>query len=312
MGNDYYSILGVSKDADETTIKKAYRKLAIKYHPDKNKGDAAASEKFKELNEAYAVLSNKEKRSQYDTFGSTEFHQRFSQDDIFKGFNFEDILGSLFGQAQRRRTSRPKNSFEGFSGFGGTTSNIPNWDEIFQSSRTPQKQKGRDINYKLTIALEEVAKGVKKFISLKYGTDIRKVKIEIPQGIRTGQKLRVHGHGMPGSNGGPKGDLILEIDISPHPVFKRENDNLYVSKQISITQAVFGCLINVPTLDGDKQLKIKPGVQGNTLMRLRGYGMSKMNSTFKGDLYVKIIVTTPTNLTDEQTKLFKELEKSSI
>ena len=312
MGKDYYSVLGVSKDADGNTIKKAYRKLALKYHPDKNKGDEAASEKFKELNEAYAVLSDKEKRSQYDTFGSTEFHQRFSQEDIFKGFNVNDIFENLFGQGQRRRPSRSRNPFEDIGGFGGATSNVPNWDEIFQGSRSHQKQRGRDISYKLTITLEEAAKGEKKYISLEYGSETKKVKIEIPKGIRTGQKLRVNGHGMTGSMGGPKGDLLLEIDIAPHRLFRRENDNLYVTKQISITQAVFGCLISVPTLEGDKQLKIKPGVQGNTLMRLKGHGMSKMNSEVKGDLYVKIIVTTPTNLNSEQIKLFKELEKSGI
>ncbi|MGA1824439.1 MAG: DnaJ C-terminal domain-containing protein [bacterium] len=311
--NDYYKLLGVSKDATDSELKKAYRKLALKYHPDQNKGNPAAEEKFKQINEAYAVLSDKKKRAQYDKFGSAEFHQRYSQEDIFKGFNINDIFENLFGQQFGRRTSGSGNPFENFGNFnfGGGGRSSSGWDTDFVHTRAPQKKKGEDITHDLIISIEEAAKGSKKNITLRYGaSQTKKVKIDIPMGIREGQKLRIPGQGMPGLHGGPKGDLLLHIKMSPHHLFRREDDDLYIEKEITIAQAVLGCTINVQTLDGSKNLKIKPGIQSHTLMRLKGYGMPKMNSTDKGNLYVKIIVRTPTNLNDEQVRLFEALQKT--
>ncbi|MGA1870427.1 MAG: DnaJ C-terminal domain-containing protein [bacterium] len=313
--NDYYKILGVSKSADDAELKKAYRKLALKYHPDKNKGDQSAEEKFKKINEAYAVLSDKKKRAQYDKFGSAEFHQRFSQEDIFKGFNINDIFENLFSQQFGRRTSRSRNPFEDFGGFnfGGGGNYNSSWDTGFAQTRTRAPQKGTDITRDLVISIEEAAKGTKKYVTLRYGSSqTKKVKIDIPMGIREGQKLRIPGQGMPGSHGGAQGDLLLKIKMAPHPLFKREDDDLYVEKEINIAEAALGCTISIPTLDDYKSLKIPAGVQSHTLMRLKGHGMPKMNSRMKGDLYVKIIVRTPTNLNETQTKLFQELAKTDL
>ncbi|MBP1708886.1 MAG: integrase [Deltaproteobacteria bacterium] len=299
---DYYEMLGVSKTASDDEIKRAYRKLAMKYHPDRNANKKEAEERFKELNEAYAVLSDKEKRKQYDTFGKEGFHQRFSQEDIFRGFDFDDIFSSLFG-GRARRESRA-------GGRGGV-----DFGDIF--SRAYQgggraSQKGEDALYELPITLEEAAFGGEKRISIPKNGKVEEINVKIPAGIPSGKKLRVTGKGMEGRSGGLAGDLYLQISIRPHPVFDREGDDITVEKEIGFSEAVLGTTIEVPTLEGTKKVKIPPGTQSHTKMRLKGLGVPHFQGTGKGDEYVKVIVRIPKRVTDKSRKLIEELSKEGI
>jgi curved DNA-binding protein len=269
---DYYDILGVSKNARDDELKRAYRKLAMKYHPDKNPNKKEAEERFKEINEAYAVLSDKEKRKQYDTFGKEGFHQRFTQEDIFRGFDFDEILSSLFGGRGRREfRSGGRSGFDFSDFFGGQTT-------YQDMGRMPQK--GEDIVYELSIALEK--------------------------------KLRLAGKGMEGRNGGPPGDLYLQISIKDHSLFSREGDDLIVEKEISFSEAVLGTHIEVPTLEGMKKVKVPPGTQCHTKMRLKGLGIPHFQGDGKGDEYVKLIVKVPKKVTEKGKGLIQELAKEGI
>ena len=300
---DYYHILGVNKNASGEEIKRAYRKLAMKYHPDKNPNRKEAEERFKEINEAYAVLSDKEKRKQYDTFGAEGFRQRFTQEDIFRGFDMEEILSSLFGGRGKRefRYGR-RGGFDFGDLFGQTT--------YQDMGRVPQK--GEDILYELTISLEESALGGEKRISYRKNGKIEEVSVKIPHGIPPGKKLRLAGKGMEGKNGGPSGDLYLQINIKEHPFFTREGDDLIVDKEINFSEAVTGTTIEVPTLEGKKNLKIPPGTQSHTKMRLKGLGIPHFQGEGRGDEFVKVIVRVPKKLTEKSRKLIEELAEEGI
>lgn len=227
---EYYDILGVAKSATADEIKKAYRKLALKYHPDKNQGDKAAEDKFKEINEAYAVLSDPTKKQQYDTYGSTRFHQRYSQEDIFRNFDLNDILRQFgFGGVGNGRSSGP---------FGHTMGGGANFNSFFGQGGMHgggcgggchQPEKGLDMTYQLTVTLDEVLHGADRSISLRKNGQPQQVSVKIPKGIEEGKKLRLKGKGGESRNGGPPGDLYLKVEIAEHPHFKREGDNL-VSK----------------------------------------------------------------------------------
>jgi len=299
---DYYKILGVDKSASETEIKKAYRKLAMKYHPDHTKGDKSAEEKFKQVSEAYAVLSDKEKRKQYDQFGSSGFHQRFSQEDIFRGFDFSDIFrefgfgGSNFSGG---RKGGARFSFGGGSPFGN-----------FQQQAA---MKGSNLVYELPLTLNEVAAGTSKTISFQHKGHSEKITVKIPRGMITGKKLRLAGKGETSPYGGPAGDLYVQAKVMDDPVYRVEEHDLYVERKIKLSEAILGTSISVPTLTGKElSLKIPAGTKHKTKMRLSGHGLPHMQGREKGDLYVIIDVTIPKQLTPEQRKLIEKLAGSGL
>ena len=316
---DYYSILGVAKNATPESIKKKYRKLAMEYHPDRNKGDKQAEEKFKNINEAYAVLSDPKKRKQYDTFGSAKFHQRFSQEDIFQGFDIGDILkdfgfttddvfGSMFGRGRKgggRTGRRQRSPFGAGQGF--------DFQDIFsqtggQGFGAQPAAKGADRTTELTITLEEAASGAQKSVTLAAAGKSQAFTVKIPAGIRDGNKLRLAGKGDPGHPGTPPGDLYLVVRIQPHPVFRREEDHLHLEKEIKLSEALLGTTIEVPTLlEKPRKVKVPAGTQPGETIRLKGKGVQDLAGRRKGDLFIKVLVRTPENLTKEQRALLAKL-----
>jgi curved DNA-binding protein len=310
---DYYKILGLKKDAAEEQIKKSYRRLAMKYHPDRNPGNKASEEKFKEINEAYAVLSDKEKRKQYDMFGSDKFHERFSQEDIFRGFDIGDMLkdfgfssDDIFSQIFGR----------GGPGFGGFENmyggEAPSGYEDMFAKRAPQK--GADVTADLYITFNEAAFGGEKRVSIKRPDGgAEEVMVKIPAGIDTGKKLRLSGKGAPGIGRQPPGDLYFNVIVQGHPVFKRENDNVIMEKEIKFTEAVLGTSIDIPTLDGEtRRVKVAPGTKSGTKIRIRGYGIPHLKGGVRGDLYVKINIKVPAHITESQRKLIEELSREGM
>ena len=305
MAEDYYQLLGVKKSATGEEIKKAYRKLAMKYHPDHTKGDKAAEEKFKKISEAYAVLSDKEKRKEYDTFGAEGFRQRFSQEDIFKGFDFGDIFhefgfgGDFF--SGRGRGSGMRFNFGGGSQFGS------------QAGQHQARMKGTDLVYELPLTLKEVATGTTKTVSLQHQGHAQKVTVKIPKGLISGKKLRLAGKGSPSPVGGPPGDLFIQSKVINDPLYSAEGYDLHLTQELKLSEAVLGTSISVSTLDGKKlSLKIPPGTRPGTKMRMPGHGLPHMKSSKKGDLFVKIQVKLPRKLTDEQKKLIEKLAAAGL
>jgi curved DNA-binding protein len=297
MGKDYYAVLGIDKNAGEEQIKKAYRKLAIKYHPDKNPGDQQAEERFKEVSEAYAVLSDPEKKRQYDQFGDTGFHQRFSQEDIFRNVDFGDIFREFgFGDSG-------DDIFSQLFG-GGRRSG-------FQSRRT-RPVKGQDYLMRVTIPFRQAILGGERRIDLDRGGTTEQIQVRIPVGVEPGQKLRIAGKGGASPAGGPAGDLLLEIHVTPDARFKREGHDLFHTVKIPFTGACLGTAVEVPTLDEIKRVKVKPGTQNGSKIRLRGFGVPGRAGQKAGDLYAVVEVVIPDNLTDEQKKLIEQLKATGI
>jgi curved DNA-binding protein len=299
---DYYKILGVAKDASDDAIKKAYRKLAMTHHPDKTKGDKAAEEKFKEISEAYAVLSDREKRQQYDTFGSAGFQQRYSQEDIFKGFDFGDIFKE-FGFGGGRRP--------GSQGRGARYSFSP--EDFFGQGGQQAQRRGSDLVYELPLTLREVVTGVSKTVAFQHGGRNEKMTVKIPKGMTTGKKLRLTGKGEPSPYGGSSGDLFIKAKVQEDPTYDVKGHDLYVTREIVFSQAILGTSISVPTLeDKELSLKIPPGTKHNTKMRLSGRGLPHMNGSGQGDLYACIQVSMPKKLSREQKKLIQELAATGL
>lgn len=319
---DYYKTLGLEKSASAADIKKAFRTLAKKFHPDVNKGDAGAEQRFKEINEAYAVLSDPEKRQQYDQFGAEGFRQRFSQEDIFKGSDIFSVLNDLFGGGGGRGGGGFESMFGNIFGGGqrrgprGAGGPPPGFDPFGFGGGGPGHghghgpQPGQNYETELVLSLDEAFSGGKRRLSLQApnGPAIN-VDVTIPAGVKNGQKMRLAGKGGPSPMGGPAGDLLLTLKIAPHPQFKLEGDDLHTPVPVPVTTLALGGEIQVPTLEGElRTLKLKAGMQGGSKMRIRGAGMGKKGGS-RGDLYVTLNARLPETLSDEQRKLFEELRE---
>lgn len=309
---NYYKILAVDKNSSAESIKKAYRKLALKYHPDRNKGNKEAEEKFKQISEAYAVLSDAKKREQYDTFGSSGFQQRYSQEDIFRGADIGDILKEFGinlggGRASFRSSTTGGNPFANLFGQRGGLSSCSD------SSRPCQPAKGADTTLELPITLMEVLSGTEKTIALGVAPHADRVSVKIPAGIKTGKKLRISGKGAASLTGGAAGDLYLLIKVEPHDIFTREENNLIVEKTIPFSAATLGAELSVPTLGG-KQLKVTmpAGTQSQAKLRLQGRGLPDGPQGGRGDLYVRISVEVPKKLNKKQENLLQKLKEEGL
>jgi curved DNA-binding protein len=305
MAEDYYDILGVNKKASAAEIKKSYRKLALKYHPDHAKGDKASEEKFKKISEAYAVLSDKDKRKQYDTFGSEGFSQRFSQEDIFRGFDFNDILRE-FGFGGRGGGGGVRFSFGSGSPFG-TGSPFGN-----HGGQQPQI-KGTDLVYELPLTLQEVLTGTRKTVSFDHKGRSERITVKIPKGMLAGKKLRLAGKGEASPYGGPAGDLFIQAKLVDDPVFTVDDHDLITNREIKLSEALLGTTLSIPTPD-DKELNLKvpPGTRHGTKMRLAGNGLPNMQGGKRGDLFVRIHILIPKHLNSEQENLIQKLAASGL
>jgi len=311
---DYYTTLGVGKEASQDDIKKAYRKLAMKFHPDHSAGSKANEEKFKEISEAYAVLSDAEKRKQYDTFGSEGFQQRYSQEDIFRNFDMGDILrefgfggASFFSSGSRggRSSRRGGNQFSfdpEMFGFGGRG-----------TGQQPQV-KGRDVEYEIPLTVQEVASGTSKTITLRNASGATDtLTIKIPAGLITGKKIRLTGKGEPSPYGGPAGDLLIRSKVVEDGMFAPKDYDLYVNREIKLTEALLGGRINVPTVDGKQlSLVVPPGTKPKNKLRMTGHGLPHMRGEGKGDLYVVINVKFPRQLNAEQKAIVEQLAETGM
>lgn len=285
---DYYKVLGVSKSATGAEIKTAYRKLAMKYHPDHSKGDKNAEEMFKTISEAYAVLSDKEKRQQYDTFGSDGFHQRYSQEDIFRNVDLGDILREF--------------------GFGGKGMRFSFGGPLGGHQRRQAPVKGSDLVYELPLTLREVASGANKTVTFQHQGRNENISVTIPPGMITGKKLRLAGKGEQSGYGGPAGDLYIQSRVIPDSVFTAEEHDLNTTVTIRLSESLLGTQVAVPTIEGGElSLKIPPGTRHKTRMRLTGHGLPKMKGSTRGDLYVTVLLDIPSKLNPEQKRLVKKM-----
>ncbi|MDQ1125771.1 MULTISPECIES: DnaJ C-terminal domain-containing protein [Microbacterium] len=303
---DFYKVLGVSKDVSDADLKKTYRKLARTYHPDSNAGDPAAEAKFKEVSEAYSVLSDKEQRAEYDQLramgsGSARFQPGASGgfEDVFSRFqpggaggqqaDFDDLF-AMFGQQSGGRfgSGRFGQSSGGFRGFGGP-------------------QRGADVTARTTLDFTTAVKG--DTITLQ-GDDGKPIKVKIPAGVSDGQKIKLRGRGRPSPDGGEAGDIVLTVGVRPHPVFTREGLNLRIHVPVTFTEAALGATIEVPTLGGDSvKLRVAPGTPSGRVLRVKGRGVQTAKGT--GDLLAEVQVAVPTHLdaaAREALERFHELE----
>lgn len=297
---DFYAVLGVERTATQDEIKKAYRKLAMQHHPDKNPGNKKAEEKFKEITEAYETLSDAQKRKQYDQFGS----------------GFQDFGGFGAGAGP--------GGFEGFRQYGGAggsyQGNPENFQDIFgdmfgdffsAKARPKRQARGADLRYTLSITLEEAATGCEKLITFvrQKGShnDSAKLSVHVPAGVREHQKLKLAGEGDIPPHGGAPGDLYVIVNIQPHPFFTREENDVHVEVPVSFTEALLGGSIEVPTLTGKSLVKIPPGTHSGQTFRLKAKGLPRLGGLGSGDMLVKVQLVTPGRLTQEEKVLVEKL-----
>jgi curved DNA-binding protein len=314
MADDYYNILGLAKTASAAEIKKAYRKLALKYHPDKTEGDKALEDKFKKISEAYAVLSDPEKRNQYDTYGSADFQQRFSQEDIFRNFDLGDILkefgfgggrGSGFSGGFSQRGPR-----RGSSGMGGNPFS-QNMGGGFGQQQAPVK--GKDLEYEIPLTLNELINGTKKTITISQGGIAKAIEVKIPKGLTQGKKIRLAGKGEASPNNGPAGNLYIKSNPIAQEGFTIEGNDIFLSRDVKLSQALLGDKIEVTTpLEKTINLTLPPGTKPRAKMRLANHGIPQMKGNGCGDLFVVINIIIPKELNNKQKELIKELEKTGL
>ena len=336
---DYYEVLGVDRNADAAAIKKAYRKLAKKYHPDTNAGNAHAEQMFKEATEAYEVLSDPEKKKLYDRYGHAAFDGSAQsgayggngdfrgfdgngnyQEFHFEGADMDDLFGDLFGDlfhgAGKKAGSRTKGSsfyggFGGFDGYaGGYGGGAGYADSGFGSYGGARK--GADLQAEVSVSFEEAAFGCDKVIRLqKQDGSILSLQVHIPAGIESGKTIRLKGKGAPGAGGGQAGDLLLKVTAGTKPGFERRGMDVYTTVSVPFTTAVFGGEVRVPTISGSVICKIKEGTQSGSRIRLRGKGIVSMNRPgVYGDQYVTVQIQVPTNLSQEARQKLKEFEEA--
>jgi curved DNA-binding protein len=328
MAKDYYKILGVDKKASQEEIKKVYRKLALKHHPDRNKGDKSAEEKFKELGEAYAVLSDEEKRKQYDMFGSAGFQQRYSQEDIYNGSDLNDILfemglggdffsrisgggGPVRGGGFRTYTFTGGGPRQDMGGMGPGAHGF-DFGQCFGEAGM-HSACGQDLVYELSVKLEDAFRGATKIVSYRRGGQVERVNVKVPPGIATGKKLRLAGKGEPGPQGAKPGDLYIKVRVLDHPLFTRDGDDMEVAQQVVFSQAALGTTVEVPTLGGKTlSVRVPKGTQSGARLRLKGQGMPQFHGAGHGDLYVKINVGVPSKLNKRQREILEDLAQEGL
>lgn len=351
---DYYEVLGVDRGADEATIKKAYRQLAKKYHPDMNPGDAEAEKKFKEASEAYAILSDPQKKAQYDQFGHAAFEQGgggFDFNGADMGDIFGDIFGDLFGGGARTRRAnngpmkganlrtsvritfeeavfgcekqielnlkdectschgtgaKPGTSPETCSKCGGKGQVVFTQQSLFGTVRNVQTcpdcgGTGKVVKEKCTHCHGS-----------GYTSSRKKIAVTIPAGIDDGQSIRIREKGEPGINGGPRGDLLVEVNVMRHPIFQRQDMNIFSTAPITFAQAALGGEVRISTVDGDVLYDVKPGTQTDTKVRLKGKGVPSLrNKSVRGDHYVTLVVQVPTKLNEEAKEALRKFDEAS-
>ena len=352
---DYYEVLGVEKSASAADIKKAYRRLAMKYHPDRNQGDKAAEEKFKEIGEAYEVLGDEQKRAAYDRYGKAGVNPGAGGPGGFGGFgpegfggfsnmgDFGDIFSEIFGQGARRQQTGPR-AMQGQDlrydmeitleqAAKGYTAEIrvPVWEkcDVCDGTGSRSKTKPKTCPNCQGSGVIHVKQG---FFAVQQpcphcrgtgtviddpcpncdGTGFKKVmktlEVKIPAGINSGQRVRLQGKGQPGINGGPAGDLYVEINIKPHEIFQRDGNDLHVELPISFVTATLGGDVDVPVLEGETRITIPEGTQNGKILRLRGKGMKDIRSSYMGDLYIHVYIETPVNLTEKQKDILRQFQ----
>jgi len=288
VAKDYYELLDVARDASQDEIKKAFRKQALEHHPDRAEDKVAAEARFKEINEAYAVLSDEAKRHQYDMYGSDRFHQQFSQEDIFDNTSFgsiQDILGDL--------------------GFGGDV-----FSRVFggRGPGGPRPARGQDAESAITVSFDEAIAGGERQIAVgPPGGPTRSLNVKIPAGTMDGTRLRLKGQ----AGGTPPGDLYLRIQVLPHPHFRlRDRRDLEIEVTVNVLDLILGGSATVPTLRaGEKKVKVQAGTQPGTAIRLKGFGVP---GEPPGDLYAVVRTSFPEDLTDEQRQLFEKLRATGL
>lgn len=305
---DYYEILGVPRDATQKEIKTSFRKLARKYHPDTNKGNKQAEEKFKEINEAYEVLGDPDKKRRYDTLGTgfrggSEFNPPPGFDfafDFGKDFTqakespFSDFFEMLFGESFKRGASPFEDIFA----------------ERYTRPQTATRRKGDDQLVKMELTVEEAYRGTTRKIDINLpGGGPKRLEVKIPPNVRENSKIRMAGQGLPGKSGGQPGDLYLIVKLKAHPFFKIEDDDIHSEISIAPSEAVLGTEIEVPTLDGPVKMVIPPGTQSDKVLRLRSRGMPKQKREGRGDHFVRIKINIPTVVSEEEKKLYQDLLK---